>query len=171
MDTDGARRLNRSSPSCLNSGAQRTDFFHGLLGSIIISDKNGQKFIIDGQQRLTSTTLLLIHLHRHLEDQQQKAQLADLIFSQKFGTRSFNLDVPERTPCMDALFTGELFDDTGQPESVVNILARFQDIEESFPDELTGEALPYFADWLIENVHFMRSRPMRMRMPTPYSRR
>ena len=32
MDPDGARRLNRSSPSCLNSGAQRTDFFHGLLG-------------------------------------------------------------------------------------------------------------------------------------------
>ena len=31
MDTDGARRLNRSSPSCLNSGAQRTDFFHGLV--------------------------------------------------------------------------------------------------------------------------------------------
>ena len=31
LDTDGARRLNRSSPSCLNSGAQRTDFFHGLL--------------------------------------------------------------------------------------------------------------------------------------------
>ena len=30
MDPDGARRLNRSSPSCLNSGAQRTDFFHGL---------------------------------------------------------------------------------------------------------------------------------------------
>ena len=32
MDPDGARRLNRSSPSCLNSGAQRTDFFRGLLG-------------------------------------------------------------------------------------------------------------------------------------------
>ena len=28
MDPDGARRINRSSPSCLNSGAQRTDFFH-----------------------------------------------------------------------------------------------------------------------------------------------
>ena len=35
---------------------------HYFLGSIIISDKNGQKFIIDGQQRLTTTTLLLIHL-------------------------------------------------------------------------------------------------------------
>ena len=31
MDTGDARWLNRSSPSCLNSGTQRTDFFHGLL--------------------------------------------------------------------------------------------------------------------------------------------
>ena len=128
---------------------------HYFLGSIIISDKDGQKFIIDGQQRLTSTTLLLIHVHRQLEDPQQQGQLADLIFSPKFGKRSFNLDVAERTPCMDALFTGEPFDDAGAPESVVNILARFQDIEEGFPDELSGEALPYFADWLIENVHFV----------------
>lgn len=128
---------------------------HYFLGSIIISDKDGHKFIIDGQQRLTSTTLLLVYLHRQLEDTEQKAQLADLIFSQKYGKRSFNLDVDERTPCMNALFSGEPFDDTGQPESVVNILARYQDIEEGFPEELGGEALPYFADWLIENVHFV----------------
>ena len=31
METGGVRRLNRSSPSCLNGPAQRTDFFHGLL--------------------------------------------------------------------------------------------------------------------------------------------
>lgn len=42
---------------------------HYFLGSIIISHKDGQKFIIDGQQRLTSTTLLLIHLHRQLRRQ------------------------------------------------------------------------------------------------------
>ena len=56
---------------------------------------------------------------------------------------------------MDALFTGEPFSEHEQPESVVNILARFQDIKEQFPDDLAGEALPYFADWLIENVHFV----------------
>lgn len=128
---------------------------HYFLGSIIISEKDGQKFIIDGHQRLTSVTLLLIHLHRQLQDAEQKAQLADLVFSQKFGKRSFNLDVPERTGCIEALFTGEPFDDAGQSESVANILARFQDIEEGFPDNLGGEALPYFADWLIENVHFV----------------
>ena len=35
MDTGDARWLNRSSPSCLNSGTQRTDFFHGLLRTVI----------------------------------------------------------------------------------------------------------------------------------------
>lgn len=128
---------------------------HYFLGSIIISDKDGHKFIIDGQQRLTSLTLLLIHISRLLEDEQQKGQLADLIFSQKFGKRSFNLDVPERTPCMEALFTGAVFDENNQPESVQNIMHRYQDIEEHFPDELSGDALPFFADWLIENVHLV----------------
>jgi hypothetical protein len=128
---------------------------HYFVGSIIISDKDGHKFIIDGQQRLTTLTLLLIHIYRQLEDEEQKAQLADLIFSTKFGKRSFNLDVPERTACMEALFTGTTLEENGQPESVVNILHRYQDIEEHFPEELSNEALPYFADWLIENVHLV----------------
>ena len=36
---------------------------------------------------------------------------------------------------------------------MVNILRRFRDVTELFPAELAGSALPYFADWLIENVH------------------
>ena len=34
-----------------------------FLGSIVISHKDGQNFIIDGQQRLTSLTLMLVYLH------------------------------------------------------------------------------------------------------------
>src|ERR1700677_4880529 len=37
---------------------------HYFLRSIIVSDKEGQRSIIDGQQRLTTLTLLLIYLHR-----------------------------------------------------------------------------------------------------------
>ncbi len=131
------------------------NYGHYFLGSVIISDRDGQKFIIDGQQRLTSLTLILIYLHRHMEDEEEKKQLADLIFSQKFGKRSFNLDVPDRTPCMESLYTGQPFDAGDQSESVINILARFDDIDEQFPDETGGAALPYFADWLIENVHLV----------------
>jgi uncharacterized protein with ParB-like and HNH nuclease domain len=128
---------------------------HYFLGSVIISDKDGRKFIIDGQQRLTSLTLLLIFMYRELTDPEQKSQLSELIFSQRYGQRSFNLDVEERSRCMDALFSGEPFDESDQPESVVNILHRYQDITDEFPIELRGESLPYFADWLIENVHFV----------------
>jgi Protein of unknown function DUF262/Protein of unknown function (DUF1524) len=143
---------------CYQSGDDRGEvekYGQYFLGSIIVSDKDSRKYIIDGQQRLTSLTLLLIYLHRGLSDVQQKGQLADLIFSQKFGKRSFNLDVADRTDCMEALFTGEPFDENGQPESVTNIIARFNDIEEEFPEELSGEALPYFADWLIESVRLV----------------
>lgn len=126
-----------------------------FLGSIIISNKNGQRFIVDGQQRLTTLTLLLIYLHNALEDKEQKGQVAELIFSTKFGRRSYNLDVEERDTTMESLYQGKPLDDADLPESVQNIVARYGDIEEVFPDEAHGEALPYFTDWLIENVYLV----------------
>ena len=138
-----------------NERSAVAEYGHYFLGSIIISDKDGQKFIIDGQQRLTTLTLLLIYLHHQLEDVEQKGQIADLVFSQKYGKRSFNLDVQERADCMDALYKGEEHAEANGPESVVNILSRYDDIEEFFPEELKGLALPYFVDWLVENVHLV----------------
>ena len=139
-------------------GQERDDvekYSHYFLGSIIVSNKDGRKFIVDGQQRLTTLTLLLIHIYRLLKDGEQRAQLSDLIFSLRRGRRSFNIDVEERTPCMEALFTDTKFEETGQPESVVNILHRYRDVEELFPDDLSDEALPFFSDWLIENVYLV----------------
>ena len=77
-----------------NERGDVAEYGHYFLGSIIISDKDGQKFIIDGQQRLTTITLLLTFLHHKLADAEQKGQVSELIFSQKYGKRSFNLDIP-----------------------------------------------------------------------------
>lgn len=128
---------------------------HYFLGSIIISHKNNKNFVIDGQQRLTSLSLLLIYLQRLQEDRDDQIDLKDLIFSEKYGKRSFNLDVEDRNACMEALFSGTSFDPTGKSESVQNIVARYETIEELFPEELRNEALPYFVDWLLENVHLV----------------
>src|SRR5262249_52819086 len=138
-----------------NERSAVADYGHYFLGSVIISDKDGQKFIIDGQQRLTTLTLLLIFLHHNLPDSEQKGQVADLVFSQKYGKRSFNLDIEERAACMEALYKGETFADPDPSESVANILARYTDLDELFPEEVAGSALPYFADWLMENVHLV----------------
>ena len=116
-----------------NERGDVAEYGHYFLGSIIVSDKDGQRFIIDGQQRLTTLTLLLIFLKHRLADSEQAGQLAELIFSERYGTRSFNLNVPERTPCMEALYAGEEFSDSDVSESVGNILLRYADLEEQVP--------------------------------------
>src|SRR5437899_3325076 len=133
-----------------NERSAVADYGHYFLGSIIVSDKDGQKFIIDGQQRLTTLTLLLIFLQHQLGGSEQQGQIAELIFSQRYGTRSFNLDIPERGACMDALYKGEEFPDGEASESISNIVARYGDIADLLPEELQGAALPFFADWLVE---------------------
>ena len=47
---------------------------------------------------------------------------------------------------MEALYIGQHIDENGQSESVTNIMARYADIEERFPAEIRGIALPYFVD-------------------------
>ena len=56
---------------------------------------------------------------------------------------------------MEALYTGRELVTQDPPESVANIIARYADIDDFFPEELRGLALPYFVDWLIENVHLV----------------
>jgi uncharacterized protein with ParB-like and HNH nuclease domain len=125
---------------------------HYFLGSIIVSNRDGKKFIIDGQQRLTSLTLLLIYLHNLQQGRTEKVDVGNLIFSEKFGKKSFNIDVDERVECLEALYNNQPFNANGNPESVHNIAARYDDIVGNFPEALKKDALPYFIDWLKENV-------------------
>ena len=143
-----------------DEGHERTavkGYGHYFLGSIVLSHKNATNFIIDGQQRLTSLTLLLVYLYNLQRGRPEEEQvgIANLIFSTQFGQKSFNLDVPERKHCMEALYKGEAFDATDAPPSVQTIVARYDDIQNHFPDEAGNGALPYFIDWLLENVHLI----------------
>lgn len=57
---------------------------------------------------------------------------------------------------MEALYDGKPFDLNGRSESVQNFfLKRYAHLDENFPEELRGPALPYFVDWLLENVHLV----------------
>jgi len=131
------------------------DYPHYFLGSIIISKKDSVGYIVDGQQRLTSITLLLVLLRNLQKGQAKQVNVDELIFSEKFDQKSFNLHVDERTPAMEALYEGQPFDVTDRPESVQNLVQRYRDLETCFPEELRAAALPYFIDWLLENVHLV----------------
>lgn len=128
-----------------------------FLGSIIISEKDSVPYIVDGQQRLTSLTLLLTFL-RHLQaGRPEQVPIDDLLMVEKYGKKSFNLDVPDRVACMTALVeTGEYTPTDAAPESVRNLAARYAELEDVFPDELREEALPFFIDWLIYRVQLVQ---------------
>lgn len=135
-----------------------------FLGSIIISNKNSDRFIVDGQQRLTTLTLLLTHLRRIVTGLPHAPNLDALIYADVWGQPSFNIHVDERNKVMKQLFDGETPTTSSGSESVVNLIERYQDITEKFPydqsesdepaqsDQFDEQSLVYFAHWLINKV-------------------
>ncbi|BAO80999.1 uncharacterized conserved protein [Serpentinimonas raichei] len=125
-----------------------------FLGSIIVSKRNGKNYLIDGQQRVTSLTLLLICLYRAAKAQGLPVvqTLAPLIFSDNLGQPKFNLDIPERLPVIKALFEGQAFSPDGKDESIQTMFARYGNIETNDLMAELGAALPHFIYWLLTRV-------------------
>ena len=123
------------------------------LGPFVVSSKDGMRSIIDGQQRLTSLTLLLIFLNNLQKELGGKESIEPLVFSEKYGQKSFNIQVEERKTCLEKLFIEGSYDvQDDDDESTVNMVRRYADIREAFPEEIKGKAFPYFLDWLKYNV-------------------
>lgn len=137
-------------------GDARTDVEHYnnyYLGPFVVSSKDGKKSIIDGQQRLTSLTLFFIFLNNLQRALGGKESIEPLVFSERFGQKSFNIQVDDRIRCLERLFVdGEYQIQPEDDESTVNMAQRYEDIGQAFPEDLKGKAFPYFLDWLKYNV-------------------
>lgn len=127
------------------------------LGPIVISEKDGAFSIIDGQQRLTSLTLLLIYIHNLQKERKKPISIESLVRSEKYGKPSYNLKIDDRKECLDGLFARGKYDVNGKDESIKNLVVRYQDIEELFPEDYKNETvLPFFIDWLKEKIIFVK---------------
>lgn len=127
-----------------------------FLGPIVTSNRLGILYLVDGQQRLTTLTLLLIYLQHLQAGRPDPTDLAPLVYSSKFGKQSFNIETEGRKPCMQAILEGLQYDPAtavgAERESIEHLWQRYHDIEALFPAELKDGALPYFIDWLLERV-------------------
>ncbi len=123
------------------------------LGPFVVSSKNGMQSIIDGQQRLTSLTLFLIFLNNLQKKLSRNESIEPLVFSKKYGQKSFNIQVEERKTCLEKLFIEGYYEiQPDDDESTRNMVERYANIDEEFPEEIKGDAFPYFLDWLKYNV-------------------
>lgn len=131
------------------------DYGAYFMGSIVLAGR--ENAIIDGQQRFSSLTLLLMYLNNRLRTLGQSySMIEQMIFSEAYGTKSFNINVEDRSECMNAIFNDQPFDTTDVGESVKNLYGRYNDIIDVFPaDDITDEMLLHFCDWLAEKVFFI----------------
>ena len=131
------------------------DYGTYFMGSIVLAGR--ENAIIDGQQRLSSLTLLLIYLNNRLRSNGQKYNLIEnMIYSESVGTESFNINVEDRYDCMNALFHDTTYDISDSGESVKNLYNRYYDIIDLFPtNDITDGVLLHFCDWLAEKVFFI----------------
>ena len=67
--------------------AKVADYGQYFLGSIILSRKDGVTYIVDGQQRLTSLTLLIVYLRNSQPSASMESNIDELIFSSKYGKK------------------------------------------------------------------------------------
>lgn len=72
--------------------------------------------------------------------------------SERFGRRTFRVDVDEYADCFDALLNGRPFHTDDAPPRVRRVRAAYQHIEAHFPARLRGELLTLFVDWLLYRV-------------------
>ena len=130
------------------------DYGAYFMGSIVLAGR--ENAIIDGQQRFSSLTLLLMYLNNRLKSIGQSYNMIEtMIFSESFGSKSFNINVDDRQDCMNAIFNDTDFDITGAGESVKNLYGRYQDIKDVFPADITDDMLLHFCDWVAEKVFFI----------------
>ena len=135
------------------------------MGPIVLCDNEGEMSVVDGQQRLTSFTLLFIYL-RHLQHEFNLTdvsyrELNNYIFVQLNGRKSFSLDVPARKKVMDYLYKQAdhminydiIGSNENDKESNINLMSCYDDICHIFPKELKcKDVLPLFIEWLMTKV-------------------
>ena len=133
------------------------------MGPIVLClDGNKGMSVIDGQQRLTSLSLLLIYMSHYQSQlnlsEEQQHDFSNYLYVKKGGRKTLVLDVPTRKDVMEHLINGtqttDIYEQTTiGDESVLNMIDRYDDIANLFPEELKEvNVFPLFAEWLLHNV-------------------
>ena len=137
------------------------------MGPIVLCEDGSEMSVVDGQQRLTSFSLLLIYL-RHLQFKHGLDKndciykdLKNYLFVSRGGRRTLSLDVPSREHVMKYLFDlkGDIIDYSilekcgKDRESNENLLHCYDEICHLFPSELDNPVvLPLFIEWLLYKI-------------------
>ncbi len=147
------------------------------MGPIVLCDDKNELSIVDGQQRLTSFTLLIIFLlheqNKNFPNDDSKRNLKSYLYVNKGGETTLILNVKSRNKVIEHLLNNpntiyndiedlenesekdivENFQNYKKDESITNIIERYEDITKLFPEDINNKiVLPIFIEWLLDKV-------------------
>ncbi|WP_340649287.1 DUF262 domain-containing protein [Pseudoxanthomonas winnipegensis] len=147
--------------------AQVADYPPYFLGSVITAtEAGGKKPLIDGQQRLTSTFVLLAYLDRYKRAHGLDAasDLQGLIGSVSFGVRDYSIEFSDTRKKIFDLYTDEKKSSTEALDEAEEISGLDQGDQriiealrssEGLLDETIHQNIAYFIDYFIERVYLI----------------
>lgn len=128
-----------------------------FLGSLILSQSEQNIYIIDGQQRLSTLTLLFIALmHRSQELGIELNGISDYIYSTLIEQKSFNISVEGRNEIMQNLLDypeSQKIDPEHKDEALVG---RYFDLIRILKKEVPVDIIKHFYYWLSHRVMLVR---------------
>lgn len=106
------------------------DQYNWYYMNVFITNKvNGKVYIVDGQQRLSTLTLIATKLYHIVEDTNLKDLLKECIFAKDmFKGNIFCLDNDKRKDVMESILNGEEYTAPIKNKTEETLLARYKDI-------------------------------------------
>lgn len=110
------------------------------LNTYITNDIDGNVFIVDGQQRLTTLTLILLRLLHITSNENHKSILKNCIAGvDAFSGNIYLIDNDKRKDVMESIYTNKEFKKLNPSVTEKNIYDRYQDISKYLDSKLNDE--------------------------------
>lgn len=127
------------------------------LNVYITNRVEGKSYIVDGQQRLSTLTLIATKLYHKLQnDDNFKSLLKDCIFSNDGFEDIFNLDNEKRHRVMDCIFNNKEYPTEFKNKTEETLVERYKDIskyiDDKFKNETDSKKLRLFVLYFLERL-------------------
>lgn len=127
------------------------------LNVYITNRVEGKSYIVDGQQRLSTLTLIATKLYHKLQDNDNfKSLLKDCIFSNDGFEDIFNLDNEKRHRVMDCIFNDKNYPIKFKNKTEETLVKRYKDIstylDDKFKNEIDSNKLRLFVLYFLERL-------------------
>ncbi len=142
------------------------------LSSFLTNSYNGQTYIVDGQQRLTTLTLIMISLY-HLGNHYSEEELVEMLKTKIYGAditgKTYWMGQNGRMEVLDKMLKNEPLDNLPDNNiSHVNMVNNFQTIQKYLEDRLINKhiyksfVIYFLTKIILINIHIEKQKDVAM---------